>query len=91
MQSRITRTYLAVPVHLTKLVESAARSQADAVFLDLEDAVPEAQKSNALDSAIRALMTYMRSIDEEPCPRTVSTMPAHRQNKRKTKSTDDSL
>jgi malyl-CoA/(S)-citramalyl-CoA lyase len=48
MQSRITRTYLAVPVHQTKLVESAARSQADAVFLDLEDAVPEAQKSNAL-------------------------------------------
>lgn len=55
MKTRITRTYLAVPSHQTKLVESAARSGADAVFLDLEDAVPEAQKSVALGCAIRAL------------------------------------
>jgi malyl-CoA/(S)-citramalyl-CoA lyase len=55
MQTRITRTYLAVPAHQTKLVQSAARSTADAVFLDLEDAVPETQKTIALDAAIAAL------------------------------------
>jgi malyl-CoA/(S)-citramalyl-CoA lyase len=37
------------------MVESAARSIADAVFLDLEDAVPEAEKSLALSVACDAL------------------------------------
>lgn len=55
MHTRMTRTYLAVPAHQKKLVESAARSKADAVFLDLEDAVPEAQKAGALASAVEAL------------------------------------
>lgn len=52
---RITRTYLAVPAHQDKLVASAARSEADAVFLDLEDAVPESMKEAALGSAVRAI------------------------------------
>ncbi|AEI82422.1 malyl-CoA lyase Mcl (plasmid) [Cupriavidus necator N-1] len=51
----ITRTYLAVPAHQEKLVTSAARSSADAVFLDLEDAVPESMKATALDAAVRAI------------------------------------
>jgi malyl-CoA/(S)-citramalyl-CoA lyase len=55
MENRVTRTYLAVPANQSKLVESAARSEADAVFLDLEDAVPEAQKTTALRCAIEAL------------------------------------
>ncbi|MHA7685809.1 HpcH/HpaI aldolase/citrate lyase family protein [Cupriavidus sp. PET2-C1] len=55
MPAALTRTYLAVPAHQARLVESAARSAADAVFLDLEDAVPEAQKAAALDSALQAL------------------------------------
>lgn len=52
---RITRTYLAVPAHQDKLVASAARSEADAVFLDLEDAVPETMKAAALGAAVRAI------------------------------------
>lgn len=52
---RITRTYLAVPAHQEKLVTSAARSDADAVFLDLEDAVPETMKAAALGAAVRAI------------------------------------
>lgn len=52
---KITRTYLAVPAHQEKLVTSAARSEADAVFLDLEDAVPESMKAAALSAALRAI------------------------------------
>jgi len=55
MRTRTTRTYLAVPAHQTRLVKSAASSSADAVFLDLEDAVPIAQKSAALSNAIDAI------------------------------------
>ena len=50
-----TRSYLAVPAHRGRLVQSAAASAADAVFLDLEDAVPPAEKDNALAVAIDAL------------------------------------
>lgn len=53
----LTRTYLAVPAHRERLVQNAARSDADAVFLDLEDAVPPAEKDQALESAITALTT----------------------------------
>lgn len=52
---KVTRTYLAVPAHQDRLVASAARSGADAVFLDLEDAVPESMKAAALTAAIEAL------------------------------------
>lgn len=52
---RVTRTFLAVPAHQRRTVESAARSGADAVFLDLEDAVPQAQKRAALLGAIAAI------------------------------------
>jgi len=52
---RVTRTFLAVPAHQRRMVESAARSSADAVFLDLEDAVPQAQKETALLGAIAAI------------------------------------
>jgi malyl-CoA/(S)-citramalyl-CoA lyase len=46
---------LAVPAHRWRMLESAAASAADAVFIDLEDAVPPNEKSGALASAIRAL------------------------------------
>lgn len=52
---RVVRTYLAAPAHRRRLLESAARSDADAVFLDLEDAVPEAEKNAALLAACAAL------------------------------------
>jgi malyl-CoA/(S)-citramalyl-CoA lyase len=52
---RLTRTYLAVPAHRARLVQNAAASAADAVFMDLEDAVPPAEKANALEAAATAL------------------------------------
>jgi malyl-CoA/(S)-citramalyl-CoA lyase len=56
--SRLTRTYLAAPAHRTRLVQNAAASAADAVFLDLEDAVPPAEKAAALEAAVTALNTH---------------------------------
>lgn len=52
---RPTRAYLAVPAHRARLVAKAAASVADAVFMDLEDAVPPAEKGVALEEAVRAL------------------------------------
>jgi malyl-CoA/(S)-citramalyl-CoA lyase len=55
---RLTRTYLAVPAHRSRHVENAAASAADAVFLDLEDAVPPAEKAAALEAAAIALTAH---------------------------------
>lgn len=52
---RLTRSYLAVPAHRGRLVQNAAASAADAVFMDLEDAVPPAEKAAALAAAEAAL------------------------------------
>lgn len=52
---RITRTVLAVPGHRLKMLQSAAASAADAVFIDLEDAVPLDKKHEALTCAVQAL------------------------------------
>lgn len=53
--ARITRTVLAVPGHRMKMLQSAAASAADAVFIDLEDAVPLDKKAEALACAVQAL------------------------------------
>ncbi|MGT2476547.1 HpcH/HpaI aldolase/citrate lyase family protein [Paraburkholderia terrae] len=55
LTTRPTRSVLAVPGHRFKMVQSAASSAADAVFIDLEDSVPRAEKTGALQSTIRAL------------------------------------
>src|SRR3954467_10411624 len=55
---RLTRTYLAAPAHRVRLVQNAAASAADAVFLDLEDAGPPAEKAAALESAATALAAH---------------------------------
>jgi malyl-CoA/(S)-citramalyl-CoA lyase len=52
---RLTRVYLAVPAHRSAMVAKAAVSAADAVFMDLEDAVPSTEKSAALNEAVRSL------------------------------------
>jgi len=52
---RLTRTYLAVPAHRMKMAQGAAASAADAVFMDLEDAVPPNEKAAALAAAASAL------------------------------------
>jgi malyl-CoA/(S)-citramalyl-CoA lyase len=59
--SRLTRSYLAVPAHRSKFVQNAAASAADAVFMDLEDAVPPAEKAAALQAAVFALNNYQWS------------------------------
>ena len=46
---RLTRSYLAVPAHRARMVQGAAASAADAVYMDLEDAVPPAEKAAALE------------------------------------------
>src|SRR3569623_1862078 len=55
VDQRPTRVYLAVPAHRARLVAKAAASAADAVFMDLEDAVPPSEKSAAVDEAVRSL------------------------------------
>ena len=55
---RLTRTYLAVPAHRARLVQNAAASAADAVFMDLEDAVPPNEKAAALEAAAAALSDH---------------------------------
>lgn len=55
---RLTRTYLAAPAHRARLVQNAAASLADAVFMDLEDAVPPGEKAAALDAAAAALTAH---------------------------------
>jgi malyl-CoA/(S)-citramalyl-CoA lyase len=52
---RTTRTVLAVPGHRLKMLQSAAACEADAVFIDLEDAVPHDKKNEALRTAVQAL------------------------------------
>ena len=47
-----------MPAHRARLVQNAAASAADAVFLDLEDAVPPAEKAAALEAAAAALTTH---------------------------------
>ena len=52
---RLQRSQLAVPASNRTFMEKAARSPADVVFLDLEDAVAPAQKPEARKNAIEAL------------------------------------
>lgn len=53
--SRLQRSVLAVPATSERFAASAARSAADAIFLDLEDAVLPARKAEARASAIHSL------------------------------------
>lgn len=52
---RIHRSELAVPAIRPELFPKAAAGAADAIFLDLEDSVPEGQKAAARDNAVSAL------------------------------------
>ncbi len=55
---RATRSLLAVPGSNLKMVEKALSSKADAVFLDLEDAVAPGEKAAARGSVIRAINEF---------------------------------
>ncbi len=52
---RLNRSELAVPASNPKLFEKAAKSEADVVFLDLEDAVAPDDKPQARRNAVKAL------------------------------------
>lgn len=61
----VLRSLLFVPAHRERMLESAASSKADALVLDLEDAVPERQKRQARDVAaawIPRLATRRRPV-----------------------------
>jgi malyl-CoA/(S)-citramalyl-CoA lyase len=53
--TRINRSELAVPATTARFLENAARSDADVVFLDLEDSVPLPDKERARRRVIEAL------------------------------------
>jgi malyl-CoA/(S)-citramalyl-CoA lyase len=53
--SRIQRSELAVPATSERFFQKARLSAADFVFLDLEDAIAPAKKSDAREAAVRAL------------------------------------
>ena len=53
--ARLNRSELAVPGSQPKMFEKAAKSEADVVFLDLEDAVAPDEKAGARKNIIKAL------------------------------------
>jgi citrate lyase subunit beta/citryl-CoA lyase len=55
MSLRLRRSELSTPGSNPKMIEKAAQSAADLVFLDLEDAVAPAQKVAARDHVVRGL------------------------------------
>jgi malyl-CoA/(S)-citramalyl-CoA lyase len=65
---RLNRTELAVPASRPELFAKAARSGADVVFLDLEDAVAPSDKAKARKNAVEAL----NDIDWAAVGKTVS-------------------
>ena len=52
---RLNRSELAVPGSRTEFFEKAAKSEADIIFLDLEDSVAISQKSSARANIIEAV------------------------------------
>ena len=54
-KARLNRSELAVPGSNVQMIEKAAKSSADVVFLDMEDAVAPADKVQARKNIIEAL------------------------------------
>lgn len=52
---RLERSILAVPASSPRMIEKAVASDADAVLIDLEDAVPPEQKESSRANVVRAL------------------------------------
>jgi citrate lyase subunit beta/citryl-CoA lyase len=65
---RLQRSELAVPASNPRMIERAAASDADYVFLDLEDAVAPADKPMARANAIKAV----NEVDWRACGKTIS-------------------
>ncbi len=56
MSPRLRRSELSTPATSEKMARKAAASDADLVFLDLEDSVAPAEKVRARDLAVKALL-----------------------------------
>ena len=54
-RARLNRSELAVPGSNVQMIEKAAKSSADVVFLDIEDAVAPSDKEQARKNIIEAL------------------------------------
>ena len=67
-QQRLQRSELAVPASNATMIDKAAQSGADFVFLDLEDAVAPPEKEQARKNAVQAL----NDIDWAAMGKTVS-------------------
>lgn len=65
MTMRVARSILSVPASSPRMIEKALASEADMVFLDLEDAVAPAEKRSARANVIAA----MRDLDWRGRPR----------------------
>ena len=52
---RRRRCVLSVPANRPRFVQNAAESNTDAVFLDLEDSIPDAEKADARKHAVNAI------------------------------------
>ena len=63
--ARMNRSELAVPGSRVELFEKAAKSAADVIFLDLEDAVAPDRKEQARKNIIQAL----HEVDQSVCGR----------------------
>lgn len=55
---KVPRSVLAVPANNPRMVEKALASEADAVFLDLEDAVAPDNKADAREHVVRAIREF---------------------------------
>ncbi|NOD77763.1 MULTISPECIES: CoA ester lyase [unclassified Ruegeria] len=60
MKNRSLRSLLYIPGHVEALVPKAARTEADVIILDLEDAVPQSEKENGRQR-LRGATTVLRN------------------------------
>lgn len=67
------RSLLFVPGHKADWIQKALRSEADAIIIDLEDSVPEADKEAARNNARSALLSYAGRKDILVRPNGIAT------------------
>ncbi|CAB3809710.1 HpcH/HpaI aldolase/citrate lyase family protein [Paraburkholderia fynbosensis] len=62
--TRLRRSTLIVPANVPRFVESAKRSKADVIMLDLEDSIPVAQKAAARETLAKSIDALKKVIPE---------------------------
>ena len=74
MTARLRRSELSTPGTSEKMMAKAAASDADLVFLDLEDSVAPAEKKTARTLIASALTTHDWGMKTEPSASTAFTL-----------------